>query len=240
MTERPDLPAGEFSSWLRSTRITLLEDSGADVPCGGCTACCTSSYFIHVGPDETRTLARIPGELLFAAPDLPKGNVLMGYDGNGRCPMLTDGACSIYEQRPLTCRNYDCRVYAAAGIDADRDLISRRARRWAFGYPAGEDREQHAAVRAAARFVREHAECFPGGAVPGDPAQVAILAIKVYEIFLGHGGGSGPSETENVARARDAEIARAVVEVNEEFEAKRDAPRVRPGQVFRITGLLTP
>jgi Fe-S-cluster containining protein len=240
MTERPDLPAGEFSSWLRSTWTTLLDDSGADVPCGGCTACCTSSYFIHVGPDETRALARIPAELLFAAPDLPKGNVLMGYDEDGRCPMLTDGTCTIYEDRPLTCRNYDCRVYTAAGIDADRDLITRRARRWVFDYAAEEDRDQHAAVRAAARFVREHAECFPDGAVRGDPAQVAILAVKVYEVFLGHDEGPGSGETGRAARTRDAEIAGAVVAASEEFEAKRDAPGVRPGQVFRINRLLTP
>jgi len=229
MTERPDLPAGSFSSWLRDMRTTLLDDGGADVPCDGCTACCTSSYFIHVGPDETRTIARIPAELLFRAPDLPTGNVLMGYDEEGRCPMLRGEACSIYEQRPLTCRNYDCRVYAAAGIDADRPLITERARRWAFDYPNEEDSAQHAAVQAAARFLREHAECFPGGAVPSDPAQVALLAVRVYEVFLSHDGGARSGETGRASRARaagdarDAEIARAVVKANGEFEARRDA-----------------
>ena len=116
MTEQQDLPAGRFSSWLRRTRSAQLEENGVDVPCGECNACCKSSYFIHIRPEETQTLSRIPGELLFAAPGLPEGNVLLGYDENGHCPMLIDEKCSIYEHRPLTCRTYDCRIFPAAGI----------------------------------------------------------------------------------------------------------------------------
>ena len=86
MTERRDLPAGGFSPWLRRIRVGLVEEDGADVPCGECSACCTTSHFVHVGPDETRALAGIPRELLFPAPGLPAGNVLPGYDGQGRCP----------------------------------------------------------------------------------------------------------------------------------------------------------
>jgi len=221
MTQEHGLPAGGFSSWLRRTRIAQADDSGADVPCGECTACCTSSYFIHIKPDETQTVAQIPGELLFAAPGLPKGNVVLGYDEDGHCPMVREDGCSIYEQRPLTCRNYDCRVYAAAGIAADRDLITQRARRWQFEYPTTDDRDRHSAVRAAARFLREHAECFPGGAVPGDPAQVAILALKVYDVFLKDKDESGATGR----GSSDHDIASAVVEANEEFEARRDAGR---------------
>jgi len=225
MTEERELAAGDFSSWLRRTRVTLVEDGDADVPCGECSACCTTSHFVHVGPEETRTLARIPRELLFPAPGLPAGNVLLGYDEQGRCPMLADdGKCSIYEQRPLTCRTYDCRVFAAAGVAADRDQITRQARLWKFSHPTGEDRDQHAAVRAAARFVRERAECFPGGAAPRDPVHVALLAIKVCDVFL-EPGATGHASS-------DLDIARAVVEANERFEAARAAlgpPRAPQG-----------
>lgn len=146
MTERRDLPAGGFAAWLRRIRAALLGEGGADVPCGECSACCTTSHFVHVGREESRALARIPRELLFPAPGLPAGNVLLGYDEQGRCPMPTDGSCSIYEQRPLTCRTYNCRVFAAAGITADADLISRQARRWKFGHPTQDDHDRHAAV----------------------------------------------------------------------------------------------
>ena len=185
------------------------------MPCGECTACCTSSYFIHIRPEETQTLARIPGELLFPAPGLPGGNLVLGYDENGHCPMLSDGECSIYEHRPLTCHTYDCRAFAAAGIAADRAAITRRARRWQFGYSTEDDRRQHSAVQAAARFLQEHAECFPGGAVPGDPAQIAVLAIKVCDVFLKHNDES--VKTGRVAP--ESEVAKAVMEANETFEA---------------------
>jgi len=68
MSARRDLPAGGFSCWLRRTLVALTEEGEADVPCGECSACCTTSHFVHLGPEETRTLARIPRELLFPAP----------------------------------------------------------------------------------------------------------------------------------------------------------------------------
>ncbi len=80
------LPAGEFSSWLRLARSALAEGRDVEVPCGACTACCTSSYFVHIGPEETRTLERVPAELLFPAPGEPTGNVLMGFDEKGTAP----------------------------------------------------------------------------------------------------------------------------------------------------------
>ena len=225
MSKRRDLPAGELSSWLRRMRVVLIEEGDADVPCGECSACCTTSHFVHVGPEEARALARIPRELLFPAPGLPAGNVLLGYDEHGSCPMLTGGRCSIYEDRPLTCRTYDCRVFAAAGIAADTELITRRARRWEFSHPTQDDRDEHVAVRAAARFVRERGDCFPGGAAPRDPVHVALLAIKVFGVFLESGAEPGAT-----GRApSDLEVAKAVMDANERFEAARAAAHVRPG-----------
>ncbi len=219
MSAPRDLPAGDFSAWLRAMRAALAEEAASDVPCGDCSACCTTSHFVHVRPEETAAHARIPRELLFPAPGQPQGHLLLGYDERGHCPMLAAGSCTIYESRPLTCRTYDCRVFAAAGIAADRDAITRQSRRWAFGYPAPADRAEHAAVRAAARFLRERAACFPGGAVPDDPAQVAVLAVKVYGVFLD--GGAGPGAA--ACAPSDLEIARRVVEANERFGRARGA-----------------
>jgi uncharacterized protein len=213
MTEQQDLPAGCFSSWLRRTRRALVKENGADVNCGECNACCTSSYFIHIRPEETQTLTRIPRKLLFAAPGLPKGNVLLGYDENGRCPMLIDDKCSIYEHRPLTCRNYDCRIFTAAGIaagDDDKALITQRIRRWKFSYSTQRDLNRHSAVQAAAMFLREHAERFPAGIVPSNSSQLAIFAIKVYGVFLKYNDESGKT-------GRDIEVAKAIMEANEKF-----------------------
>jgi hypothetical protein len=216
-TRLPDLPAGGLSAWLRRTRIALADESGADVSCGECTACCTTSHFVHVRPDETDALAHIPRELLFAAPGLPRRNVLLGYEENGRCPMVTSDGCSIYEHRPLTCRNYDCRVFAAAGIAADQQAITQRTRRWKFAYPAQDDRDRHASVRAAAAFLQAHAGSFPAAAALRDPMHVAILAVKVCEVFA---GGDAPGAS---GVASDGEIVKAVLEAGERFEARRGA-----------------
>src|SRR5688500_4870929 len=60
-----DIAAGDFSAWLAGMERALRGEADSDVPCGTCTACCTSSQFITVEPDETAALARIPRELLF-------------------------------------------------------------------------------------------------------------------------------------------------------------------------------
>jgi len=146
------------------------------VPCDGCTACCTSSQFVHIEPDETETLALIPNELRFPAPGLPRGHVVLGYDENGHCPMLIDGACAIYEHRPRTCRTYDCRVFAATGVEPDpsQPEIAARVREWQFEI---DDGARWDAVRAAvvddglplARALRALSESRPlrGSRSPG-------------------------------------------------------------------------
>jgi hypothetical protein len=139
--------------------------------------------------------------------------------------MLIDDKCSIYEHRPLTCRNYDCRIFSAAGLaagDEDKVLITQRIRRWKFSYPTKRDRDQHAALQAAAKFLRERAECFPAGVVPSNSTQVAVLALKVYDVFLTDRDES--NKTGHVSS--DLAVAKAVMEANEKFEDRRDTPKV--------------
>ena len=57
MSDESDLSAGDFSTWVIEMQ-GALRGGQSDVPCGGCTACCTSSQFIHIGPDETETRSR--------------------------------------------------------------------------------------------------------------------------------------------------------------------------------------
>jgi len=171
---------------LRGERVSA-------VPCGDCTACCTSSQFVHIGPDETETLAHIPASLLFPAPGLPRGHVLLGYDERGHCPMLVDGRCSIYEHRPRTCRTYDCRVFPAAGINADADkvFIVRQSRRWNFSFPTHEDAVEHEAVRAAASFLEARRDALPIASRPANATQLAVLALDVYPLFLARDDRAG-------------------------------------------------
>lgn len=185
-----DLAAGDFSSWLGEMAAALRGERAAEVPCGSCTACCTSSHFVHIDPDETEALAHIPAELLFPAPRRPAGHVLLGYDERGHCPMLVDAGCSIYDHRPRACRTYDCRIFPAAGVMPDGDgkaHITRRAGRWRFSFPTPADRAARAAVRAAAAYLSEHADVLPSP--PASTTQVAVLAVRIHGLFLGSEGG---------------------------------------------------
>ena len=200
--------AGPFGAWLTAARASLRgEGRGLDVPCGDCVGCCTSSLFVHVRPEESATLAVIPARLLVRAPGRPRGHRLLGFAEDGSCPMFTARACSIYAQRPRTCRDYDCRVFAAAGIDAGdgKDAINERVAAWVFAYESEEARRAHDAIRAAAAFIRERRDSFPGGEAPAAPADIAVLALKVYPVFL------------EPRAATAADIAVAIVEASKAF-----------------------
>ena len=185
-----DLAAGDFSSWVIGMQGAIRGQHGAEVPCDGCTACCTSSQFIHIGPDETDTLSHIPAELVFPAPRLPRGHVVLGYDERGHCPMLIDGRCSIYEHRPRTCRTYDCRIFPATAVEVDdgrKAQIAGQARRWRFAFPTQADRDRQHAVRAAVTFLGRQKTVEPEGGAALSPTRLAVRAIEIHDAFLGSG-----------------------------------------------------
>ena len=177
--------AGSVSRWLTDMRAALQGRADATVACDGCTACCASSQFVHVGPDETDTLAHIPPALLFPAPGRPRGEVLMGYDQHGRCPMLGEAGCSIYAHRPRSCRSFDCRIFTATGIDADADkpLITAQARRWHFDLDDDDDAVLLDALRAAARFVARHRDREPFRSASRTQTALAVMAVERCEEF---------------------------------------------------------
>ncbi|MDQ1521346.1 MAG: uncharacterized protein QOI55_2419 [Actinomycetota bacterium] len=124
--------------------------------------------------------------------------------------MLVDNQCSIYEHRPQACRTYDCRVFPAAGVEIDDDgkaLIAQRARRWRFGFPTQADRNQHAAVRAAAKFLHDHADLLADVAEPANATQLAVLAIEIHDAFLRRDEDTGDTTVADP----DAEVVRAEV-----------------------------
>jgi Fe-S-cluster containining protein len=208
--ELVEVPAGNFSEWLRGTETSLRSGKGgSDVPCGACRGCCRSSMFIHIKPEETQTIARIPRALLFPAPGLPKGHVLMGYSAQGHCPMLVEGECSIYEYRPQTCRDYDCRVFPATGIAVDESQteIAARVTAWRFNYENEASREEHQAVKEAAAFLQENSDLFPQGAIPSYPVQLAALAVRVYRAF----SSTTEQKQDDASATREAVIAQAIL-----------------------------
>jgi Fe-S-cluster containining protein len=204
------MDAGDFGAWLIQAREALRGSAGSRVPCGDCTGCCTSSYSIEVRPTDAAALERIPAKSLFRSTASAAGNWTVRPNPDGSCPMLSCGKCTIYAQRPQTCLDYDCRVFAAAGIEAggaDKAVINRRVREWQFRFATDEDRQAHAAIKGAAAFIRDARAHFPPGTAPLNPLGIAALALRVYPLFM----SADPSPSA-------ADIARAVVAAGVVFD----------------------
>jgi Fe-S-cluster containining protein len=150
-SHRDELDAGPFSAWL-DRMLGVIEGEGtSDVPCGSCTACCTWAQSVPIAPDEVDTLAHLPAGAAVPASMRPAGHMVLRSDERGHCPMLVDGRCSIYDHRPRACRNYDCRVFAATGVDpgGDNPELQRQVARWKFTLDTESDRRDYEAAQGA-------------------------------------------------------------------------------------------
>jgi uncharacterized protein len=209
-----EIDAGEFGEWLAQTQAMLRGTAGAQVPCGSCVGCCVSSYPIPVRPEDRAARERIPASYVRHAPGQPPGHMMMSYREDGTCPMLVDRRCTIYVERPQTCRDYDCRIFAAAGIDvgSGKPVISTRIAAWRFRYAQDSSREAQAAIAAAAAFIRDHPSAFAPHRAPTAPTGVAVLALKSHVVFL------DPRTVERSA----AGVAQAIVAASRDFDAATD------------------
>jgi hypothetical protein len=126
-----------------------------------------------VDADEVDALAHIPADCLVPMPGQP-GRQVLRHEESGQCSQLNVEGCSVYAHRPRACRAYDCRIFTAAGLEADSPLIAERVRQWRFSYASATAREHHAAVRMAAVALG-----FPGGmSSPVSPTQHEVEAIE--------------------------------------------------------------
>jgi hypothetical protein len=187
-------------------RAVLRGEQEADVPCDGCVGCCVSAYPIPLRPDDRAALQLIPEEFL-QWPTPGGGLARMRYRADGSCPMLRERQCTIYRDRPRTCRDYDCRLYAAAGLEPDgmRPVIQERVREWQFEFADALERAQADAVRQAAAFIRDHAAAFPAGVRAHSATAAGVLAVKVWQVFVDRevpAGAPGPVVLEVLEAAR--------------------------------------
>lgn len=206
-----EIRAGDFDAWLRGMVASLRGDAGTEVPCGSCVGCCISSCHIPLRPADRAAWPRIPASALVDAPGLPAGHAMMGYGPDGHCPMFDGTGCTIYPDRPQTCRDYDCRIFAAAGLMAggpEKRVINERVNAWRFSYADAGARRRHAAIRAAAAFIRDRWQAFPGLCAPTAPTGIAVLALKSHRVFL------DPVHDE----LADEELARAILQASRDFD----------------------
>jgi Fe-S-cluster containining protein len=87
---------------------------GADVPCGTCTKCC-EILSPYLTTDEI-TSGKYPISLTTPLPEdilneKDCGPVVTVYKNpiTGGCSLLVNGICTVYDDRPRACRQFDCR-----------------------------------------------------------------------------------------------------------------------------------
>jgi uncharacterized protein len=214
LTQQVDtiVAAGSFGQWLTQARAALRGNGGSEVPCGDCVGCCTSAYSIRVRPQDI-ALEIIPAKLLSSMPGLAYPHTKMNPLANGHCPMFKQGKCCIYAQRPQTCLDYDCRIFAAAGMEAgaDKPVINQRVRQWRFTYATPAEQQAHQAVQAAAMFIQQHRMNFPAGQAPVTPAAIAVLAVKAYRLFF----------DADLQMVDDVEMVNAIIHTSRAFDLNR-------------------
>lgn len=74
-----------------------------DLPCKECKGkCCT---YPAMSKEEFETIKSKYG-ILKKAKVMDMGVMVMAHLPNGNCPWLSNGECSVYALRPITCRKY--------------------------------------------------------------------------------------------------------------------------------------
>lgn len=78
-----------------------------EVPCKSCTLCCRGESIVlhpHLGDDVSKYETDSGTNPLTGEPAQ-----ILKHKPNGDCYYLGEGRCTIYEDRPLICREFDCR-----------------------------------------------------------------------------------------------------------------------------------
>jgi len=94
-----------------------------EVPCEGCTACCSSGQGLFLHPEkgddvesyQCQVTADRAGNTVFLLATTPAG----------ACIYLGPSGCTIYHRRPLLCRSFDCRSHYLILPRQDRDNLVR-------------------------------------------------------------------------------------------------------------------
>jgi Fe-S-cluster containining protein len=101
------LANSNITSHTLQVNLTAIESTEpiSDVPCGTCTFCCQI-----LAPYLTREEIS-SGIYPLSIGKLKNGDpvITLFKNSHGGCGMFINGKCSIYEKRPLACRQFDCR-----------------------------------------------------------------------------------------------------------------------------------
>lgn len=82
-------------------------ESTYTVPCNGCTLCCRGDA-IRILPEDD------PSRYQTEPHDRMAGHLMLAHKENGDCVYLGARGCTIQEDKPLMCKEMDCRRIATS------------------------------------------------------------------------------------------------------------------------------
>jgi hypothetical protein len=92
----------KFAAVARRISRERMGGASAVVDCGTCTMCCREPQRIELTSAE------------LASPVLRHDGKYLLRQSDRSCTHLVDGCCEVYDQRPRSCRTFDCRALAVA------------------------------------------------------------------------------------------------------------------------------
>jgi hypothetical protein len=146
-----DRPSGSVTTYLRKSTQGYLRDGSANVPCNGCTACCRDpNLFVDVTDEEAKRL-KVHQDTNMDQREYKNGVAwVLDRNEKGECVYLIDNRCSIYSERPKSCRQYDCRVHLLGfPVDPTQTVVNQEGvLQWSqFSQPTTEDKVAGLAIR---------------------------------------------------------------------------------------------
>jgi Fe-S-cluster containining protein len=147
---------GSATTLLRMWKRADEGTGEVSVPCGSCNACCRAPNMqVALSPEEAARFGGVLGEILDYPPNgevrwgepldhVPHkiGTHYLPKKDDGSCVYLIDDRCSIYETRPQSCRNYDCREGLLSGLPHTDNIMREAMKEWGpIRTPTAEDRK---------------------------------------------------------------------------------------------------
>lgn len=156
--------------YQQRTLETVVPKDGAQMPvdCAGCARCCRSAFLVKLRPEEA---ARLPHDVRDGAAYLQhRGRDCVMFDAE-------TNRCSIYEDRPVSCRQYDCRPLWLAGLRNRQrgQEINERLEAWRTEVHSDVDLGVVAVVWLKARSLYAQEENPDVGLIAGAAVMAATL-----------------------------------------------------------------
>jgi len=166
--------AGTPTSIVHDWRRAMRDGVPVAVPCNGCTSCCRSALLVRLTDAEAR---RLPHEVYEGRKVLPhRGRDCALFDAE-------QNRCSIYETRPIACREYDCRARWLAGFrntERGREM-NERLESWRTEVHSDEDLGVIAAVWLKARELLKRCDADVQLAAGAGVAMAMLMSRKALE-----------------------------------------------------------